>query len=137
MSVATTASAWARQVQRLDSAPGAEVERPGDRLAQGQARARGRGGADAEHVVVGDADVRAVEAGREVGDHPQVAVLGGVRADVEQGAYLAAGGTEEAGVLGSATSPGRARSASSVETAVWSRNSRISVASGEPSRVRQ
>jgi hypothetical protein len=37
-------------------------------------------------VVVGDADVRAVEAGREVGDDPQVAVIGGVRADVEQGA---------------------------------------------------
>ena len=34
----------------------------------------------------------------------------------------------------SPTSPGRARSASSVETAVWSRNSRVSVASGEPSR---
>jgi hypothetical protein len=27
-----------------------------------------------------------VEAGREVGDDPQVAVIGGVRADVEQGA---------------------------------------------------
>ena len=96
-----------RQVQRLDSAPGAEVEGPGDRLAQRELGQRGRGGADAEHVVVGDADVRAVEAGREVGDDPQVAVVGGVRADVEQRAYLAAGGTEEAGVLELADQPGQ------------------------------
>jgi len=54
-------------------------------------------------VVVGDAEVRAVEAGSEVRDDPEITVCvtvdGGVRAYVEQRAYLAAGGTDEAGVL--------------------------------------
>ena len=50
-SVATTSLGVGGQVQRLDAAAGAEVERAVDRLAHGQLGQRGRGRADPEHVV--------------------------------------------------------------------------------------
>ena len=88
------------EVQRLDPAAGAEVERPVDRLADGQLGQGERGGADAEDVVGSDAGLAAVEPGRQVGGHPEVPVAsgvgGGVRADVEPRGHLAHARGEEA-----------------------------------------
>jgi hypothetical protein len=84
------------QVERLDATAGAEVERAAHRLAQGQLRERGGGGADAEDVVVGDADLLAVEPGGQVGDDPPVVVVVGVGAAVEERAHLTARADEQA-----------------------------------------
>ena len=71
-SVATTRVAVRGEVQRLHAAAGAEVEALPDRLAQGELGQRGRGGADPEHVVGADPLRQAVQARRQVADHPQV-----------------------------------------------------------------
>ncbi len=84
----------AAQMQGLHPAAGAEVQRPRDRVADGELRQRRRCRADSQHVVGGDADRLAVETGREVADHPPVAVVVGVRAAVEEGAHLAARGDQ-------------------------------------------
>ena len=85
------------EVQGLHAAAGAEVQRAAERLAHGQLRQRRRGGADPEHVVGVDVDRGAVEAGREVADHPPVAAVVGVRAYVDPGADLVAGDVEQPG----------------------------------------
>ena len=125
------------EVQGLDSAPGAEVEGASDGFAQRELGQRGGGGADAEHVVGRDAEVGAVEAGGEVGDDPEVRVA---MPSLEAYGRTSSSArtsppevrTKPASLELGRPGPGRARSASSVETAVWSRNSRVKVASGEP-----
>ena len=95
-SVPTTSAGVAGEVQRLDAAAGAEVERAPDRLAEGQLGQRDRRRADAQDVVGVDGVGRAVEPGREVAEHPQVAVVVGVRPAVEQGPHLAAARLDDA-----------------------------------------
>ena len=137
-SVATTSSACAAQVQRLDAAAGAEVERAADRLAQGQLGQRGRGGADAEHVVGGDPDQLAVETRRQVADDPPVVVVVGVRAAVEERPHLAAGATSMPPATSGVDQPGeRAVGVRRGRPSVWSRNSRTRVSSGDPPVVRR
>ena len=77
------------EVQRLHPAPGAEIERRSDRLADGELRERGGGRADPEHVVGRDDVGRAVQPGCQVGRDPQVTLVGGVRADVHPCGHLA------------------------------------------------
>ena len=79
----------AGEVQGLDAAAGAEVQRPADRLAQRQLRQARGGGTDAQHVVGTDPLRRTVQPGGEVGDDPQVLVVGGVGPHVEAGGDLA------------------------------------------------
>ena len=83
-------------MQRLNAAAGAEVERPAHRFADGQLCERGRGRADPEHVVGADPVGAPVETGGQVADDPEIAVPGGVRADVEERAHLADGVLEDA-----------------------------------------
>ena len=126
------------EVERLDAAAGAEVERAPDRLAEGQLGQRDRRRAHAQDVVGVDGVGRAVEPGREVAEHPEVAVVVGVRAAVEQGPHLAAAGLDEAlrreRVHQVRAAPGRRPRAS---TGACSRNSRVSVSSGDPPAVRR
>ena len=110
-SVATTRPAWRGEVEGLDAAAGAEVERRADRLAHrqlGQARRRAR---DAEHVVGTDGDRRPVEARRQVRDDPEVAVQaglgGGVRAAVHPRRDLADALLEQPGVAEPVDQPGQ------------------------------
>ena len=84
------------QVQRLDAAAGAEVQRPADRLADGEPGQRGGRGADAEDVVGADPVGGAVQARGQVADHPEVGVVLGVRAAVEAGGHLADAALEQA-----------------------------------------
>ncbi len=76
------------QVQRLYAAPGAEVERASDRFAHGQLGERGRGRADAQHVVGGHPDGPSVQAGGQVAGHPEVEVVRGIGAYVDPGPHL-------------------------------------------------
>ena len=78
------------QVERLDAAAGAEVERAPDRPAHGELGEGGRGRADPEHVVGLDPGRGAVQPGGEVAEHPEVAVVVGVRAAVDQRDHLVA-----------------------------------------------
>ncbi len=97
-SVATTRSLCVAQVECLHAAAGAEVECRAHVVAQRQLGEAGGGRADPEHVVTGDAGGDAVEAGGQVADHPQVALLRGVGPDVEPGSDLSDGLHERAGV---------------------------------------
>ncbi len=85
------------EVQGLDAAAGAEVERPVDRVAHGQLGQRGGGRADPEDVVGTDGDAGAVEAGGEVADHPPAAPVVGVGPQVHPGAHLADAALEHPG----------------------------------------
>ena len=94
------------QVQRLHSAAGTEVERAPHRLAHGQLGQRGRGRADAEHVVGGDAVGLPVEPGRQVAGHPEVEVVGGIGAYVDPRTDLADRPLEQPGVAERVEQPG-------------------------------
>ena len=87
-----------REMECLDAAPGAEVERASDRLAHRQLGEAGRRARDAEDVVRAHSDGGAVESGGQVGDHPQVAVLSGVRTAVHPCADLAEALLQQPGV---------------------------------------
>lgn len=85
------------EVEGLDTAAGAEVQGPVDRVAHGELGQRRRGRADPEHVVRAHPRARPVEAGSQVGDHPPVALLVGVGAQVQAGPHLPNGPLEQPG----------------------------------------
>ena len=77
-SVATTRSAWPARCRAWTPQPVPRSRRGGDVVPEGELGERGRGGADAEHVVGGHLLRPAVEAGRQVADDPQVGAVGAV-----------------------------------------------------------
>ncbi len=97
----------AGEVEGLHAAAGAEVEGRADGLAHGQLGQARRRARDAEHVVGPDGDGRAVEAGRQVGDDPEVAILGGVGTAVRPRRDLADALLEQAGVAEPVDEPGQ------------------------------
>ena len=90
------------EVQCLHAAPGAQVQRAADRLTHRQLRQARRCARDAQDVVRADRDRGAVEAGRQVGDDPEVTVpsflRGGVGAAVGPGRDLADALLQQPGV---------------------------------------
>ena len=105
--MATTRLGVGGQVQGLDAAAGAEVEGLADRLAQRELGQRRRGGADAEHVVGATRIGEPSRPGVRSLTTQRCDVVGGVRADVEQGADLAARRSHEARVLELVDQPGQ------------------------------
>ena len=94
------------EVQRLDAAAGAEVEGPADGLADRELGQAGRRAGDAEHVVAADPVRGAVEAGSEVGDDPQVLLVGAVGPAVEPRRHLPHALLEQARVAEPVDEPG-------------------------------
>lgn len=85
-------------MQRLDPAPGAEVEGPGDGPADHRSGQRDGGHADPEHVVGVDGAWPGVRV--RVGDHQEVGVVVGMRADVQQRPHAAPITLQNAGLKG-------------------------------------
>lgn len=86
------------QVQGLHAAPGAQIHRQLEGLAQRQLGQARRGLAEAEHVVLVHLHRGAVHARGQVGQYPQVGAVRGVRAHVHQRPGLLAGHGEHTSV---------------------------------------
>ena len=127
------------EVQGLDAAPGAEVERAVDRFAHGHLGQRRGGGADPEHVVAADRVGGAVEAGRQVAGDPEVAaaghLVGAVGADVDARRDLADRALQDAGRAQPVDEPGERRLGRGRGYGACSSQSRVSVSTGVPPRV--
>ena len=126
------------QVQRLDAAAGAEVQRPADRLADGEPGQRRRRGADAEDVVgadpVGGAPsrpgVRSLTTQRSVSSSEY-------GRQSRRAATSPTLRSSRPSAQSASTRPGSAASAAASGTGCWSRNSRVSVSTGDPPPVRR
>ena len=73
------------QVQGLHAAARAEIERRGHRSSDRELGQRAGGRRQAEHEVGAHRRDMAVQARSEIGEHPEVGVLGGVRAQIHRG----------------------------------------------------